>query len=113
MPIEIQDMDNGVTKVILSGRIDIVGAQLIDLPMSVVGGSRRAVVIDLSGVDFMASMGLRCLVIAAKSIQSKRGRVVLLSPQPLVEEVIQTSGVDELIAVHQDETAAIAAVLPV
>jgi len=56
---------------------------------------------------------LRCLVIAAKSIQSKRGRVVLLSPQPLVEEVIQTSGVDELIAVHQDETAAIAAVLPV
>jgi len=111
MPIVIQDLENGVAKVVLTGRIDIAGAQEIDMPMSVVGGSRRAVVIDLSGVDFMASMGLRCLVLAAKSIQSKRGRVVLLSPQPLVQEVIQTSGIDELIPIHHDEAAAIAAVL--
>ena len=111
MPIAIQDLENGVAKVVLTGRIDIAGAQEIDMPMSVVAGSRRAVVIDLSGVGFMASMGLRCLVMAAKAIQGKRGRVVLLSPQPLVQEVIQTSGIDELIPIHHDEAAAIAAVM--
>jgi anti-anti-sigma factor len=112
VPIAIQDLDGGITKVVLSGRIDIAGAQAIDLPMSVVAGSRRAVVIDLSAVEFMASMGLRGLVVSAKSIVSKRGRVVLLAPRPEVEDVIRTSGIDELIAIHEDEASAIAAVAP-
>ena len=112
MPIVIQELDGTVTKVVLSGRIDIAGAQEIDLPMSVVAGSRRAVVIDLSAVEFMASMGLRSLVVTAKSIISKRGRVVLLAPRPEVEDVIRTSGIDELIAIHVEEWEAIAAVAP-
>ncbi len=112
MAIEVLELENGVTKVVLTGRIDIAGASQIDMPLSVVGGSRRAVVIDLSGVEFMASLGLRSVVLCAKSIQSKRGRVVLLSPRPLVAEVIQTSGIDELIPVFEVEADAIAAVMP-
>jgi anti-anti-sigma factor len=112
MSIELQELDNGVTKVVLTGRIDIAGSARIEMPMSVVGGSRRAVVIDLSAVEFMASLGLRSIVLCAKSIQIKRGRVVLLSPRPLVAEVIQTSGVDELIPVFDTESDAIAAVMP-
>lgn len=112
MPIDIQDLDNGITRVVLSGRIDIAGAAEIDMPMNIVGGSRRAVVIDLSAVDFLASMGLRSLVLAGKSIQSKRGKVVLLSPKPIVEQVITTSGIDEIIPVMHDEAAAMTAVSP-
>lgn len=112
MPIAIQDLDGSITKVVLSGRIDIAGAHEIDMPMSVIAGSRRAVVIDLSAVEFMASMGLRSIVVSAKSIISKRGKVVLLSPQPQVEEVITVSGIDELIQICRDEATAIAAVAP-
>ncbi len=112
MPIAIQDMDGGVTRVVLSGRIDVAGAHEIDMPMSVVAGSRRAVVIDLSAVEFMASMGLRSVVVCAKSIMSKRGKVVLLSPQPQVEEVITVSGIDSLIAICRNEAEAVAAVKP-
>lgn len=97
---------------VLSGRIDIAGAHEIDMPMSIVAGSRRAVVVDLAAVEFMASMGLRSLVVAAKSINSKRGRMVLLAPRPEVEEVIRTCGIDELIPIHHVETDAIAAVSP-
>jgi anti-sigma B factor antagonist len=112
MPIVIEDLDGGVTKVILSGRIDIAGAAEIDMPMSIVGGSRRAVVVDLSGVDFMASLGLRSVVLSGKAIMNKGGKVVLLSPQPGVLEVITTSGIDELIPVYDDLVAALAAVSP-
>jgi anti-sigma B factor antagonist len=112
MPIAIEDLPGNVTRVALSGRIDIAGAQAIDMPMSVVAGSKRAVVIDMSGVDFMASMGLRHLVVCAKSIFSKGGRVVLLAPQPAVEEVIRVSGIDQLIPIHAEEAAAVAAVAP-
>lgn len=110
MPIAIQELDGNVTKVVLSGRIDVAGAREIDLPLSVVAGSRRAVVIDLAAVEFMASMGLRSLVVCAKSIIGKRGRVVLLAPQPAVAEVLTVSGIDDLIPIHHDEAAAIAAV---
>jgi anti-sigma B factor antagonist len=110
MPIVIEELDGSVTKVVLSGRIDIAGAHEIDMPMNLVAGSRRAMVIDLSAVEFVASMGLRSIVVSAKSILSKRGKVVLLSPRPVVEEVIVVSGIDELIPIHRDEAAAIAAV---
>jgi anti-anti-sigma factor len=111
MPISILDLDGNVTKVVLSGRIDIAGARDIEMPMAVVAGSRRAVVVDLSAVDFMASLGLRGIVLSAKSIISKRGKIVLLLPQPQVEEVITTTGIHELIPIYHDELAAIAAVI--
>lgn len=111
MPIVIQELDGNVTKVSLSGRIDIAGAREIEMPMAIVAGSRRAVVVDLSAVEFMASLGLRGIVISAKSIISKRGKIVLLMPRPQVEEVITTTGIDELIPIYHDELEAIAAVI--
>lgn len=112
LPIRTETLEGAVTKVVLSGRLDIAGAQAIDLPISVVAGACRAVVIDLADVEFMASMGLRSIVVTAKSILSKNGRVVLLAPRPPVEEVIRVSGIDELIPIHHSEAEAIAAVAP-
>ena len=110
MPIEVHELGGNVTKVVLSGRIDIAGSRDLEMPMAVIAGSRRAVVVDLSGVEFMASLGLRGIVISAKSIISKRGKIVLLFPQPQVEEVITTTGIHQLIPIYHDEPAAIAAV---
>jgi anti-sigma B factor antagonist len=110
MPIVIEDLADGVTKVVLSGLIDIAGSAEIDTPMSVVGGSRKAVIVDLSRVSFMASLGLRSIVLAGKTVMRRGGSMVLLAPQPAVEEVITVSGIDELFEIHRDEAAAIAAV---
>src|ERR1051326_4855163 len=111
MAIAIHDLEGDVTKVIMSGRIDIAGAREIEMPMAVVAGSRRAVVVDLSAVEFLASLGLGGIVVSAKSIFSKRGKIVLLKPRPEVEEVITTTGIDELIPIFHNEAEAIAAVL--
>jgi len=112
MPIFIEDLANGITKVVLTGRIDIAGSAEIDMPMSIIGGSRQAVIVDLSGVNFIASLGLRSIVLAGKTVMRRGGTMVLLAPQPAVEEVITTSGIDELFAIARDEAAAIAAVTP-
>ncbi|HYP63771.1 MAG TPA: STAS domain-containing protein [Acidocella sp.] len=110
MAISIIELDGNVTKAVLSGRIDIAGAGEIDMPLSLLGGTRRAVIVDLSGVEFMASLGLRSIVMSAKAIFSKGGKAVLLSPQPAVEEVITVSGVDELIPITRSEAEALLAV---
>jgi len=113
MPMEVLRLDGGLTKVVLQGRIDIAGAQEIDMPLSVVGGVERAVIVDISGVDFLASLGLRSLVMAAKAIARNNGRMVLLSPIPDVEQVIRTTGIDELIPIfHEEHLAAEAVKLP-
>lgn len=110
MHIEVTDLGVGVTKVDLTGRLDIAGAQEVDLPLSVIAGSKAAVVFDLSKVTFLASIGLRSILISAKTIKSKGGRLVILSPASSVEEVLMTTRTDTLIAIYHDLDAAIAAV---
>jgi anti-anti-sigma factor len=112
MPIAIQDLESGVTVVAISGRIDIAGAHQIDMPMSIVAGSKRRVVIDLTAVDFLASMGIRHIVIAAKSIASKRGACVMYGPNADVRSVLEATGIDTMIPIHDVLDDAIQAVSP-
>jgi anti-sigma B factor antagonist len=108
--IETEELAGGVTRVTLTGKLDIAGANTIDLPFIVVMGSKRAVIVDLSRVSFVASMGLRTLIMGAKTVASKKGRMVLLSPTADVEDVLLTSGTNTLIPVLHDLDAAMAAV---
>ena len=107
MELTIETLEDGVTKINLVGRFDIVGAQKIDLQFSVVSGSQRKVIVDLGEVSFLASMGIRTIIMGAKAINLKGGRMVLLRPTPDVEKVLTTTGIDILISIVHDLDAAI------
>lgn len=102
MDITFEQLPSGVTVISLKGRLDITGAMKIDVQFSAVTAANRAVVVDLGGVEFLASMGLRTLIMGAKSMHSKTGRMVLWRPRPVVEEVLVTSGTSTLIPTTQD-----------
>lgn len=110
MPIAIRHLDGGVTVVALSGRIDVAAAREIDLPMSVVAGARRAVVIDLTSVDFLASMGIRSLVLAAKAISRKGGSCVMFGPTVDVRAQLEASAIDTVMPIFEQFDAAVSAV---
>jgi anti-anti-sigma factor len=110
MKLDVLNDENGVTRVLLVGRMDIEGATAVDTKFSVIAGSEKKVIVDMSNVDFLASLGMRTLIISAKSIASKGGRMVLLSPQPGVAKVLTTSGVDTVIPIAADLKSAIALV---
>jgi len=109
MPIATEELEGGITRVILDGRLDIEGAALVDLPMNVIPGSKKAVLIDLQKVSFLGSMGLRALVAPARAIKGRGGKVVLFGPNELVEKVLKTSGMETLLPIHHDLQSAIAA----
>lgn len=111
MDMSTEDLANGVTKVALTGRLDIEGAQAIDMRFNVLAGSKKTVVVDLSGVTFLASMGLRTLLVAGRSITTKGGRVALAAPQENVLRVLTASGADEVVMITETVEAGIAAVL--
>jgi anti-anti-sigma factor len=109
MGIAIEELPGGVTKVILDGRLDIEGAAAADMKMNVIAGSRMAILVDMRQVSFIGSMGLRALMIPARAIKNRGGKIVLFGPNELVEKVLRTSGTDTVIPVHHELESALAA----
>jgi anti-anti-sigma factor len=110
MEMLVEELDGGVTKVVLRGRMDIEGANVIDLGFNAIAGSRRKVLIDMSGVTFLASLGIRVLVYGAKTVSMKGGKLALLSPIEDVMTVLTTLRIDSLIPIYHNADAAVAAV---
>ena len=67
------------------------------------------VVLDLSGVEYISSVGLRILMLAAKQIKAQEGRIAIAALTPIVAEVFQVSRFNLVFAVHPDVNAAVAA----
>jgi anti-anti-sigma factor len=109
MDMDVEEIDGGITNVVLRGRLDTAGAGAIDLKFNVVAGAKRAVIVDLSNVPFMASLGIRLLVMAAKTITRRGGKLVILSPDDNVLAVLKTAGVEQLMPIMFDRGAAIEA----
>jgi len=103
MQITISDFDDAIKRVTLVGKLDIVGAEVIGLPLAAVAGSRGNVVIDMTGVDFIASIGIRHLVMAAKAVARGAGKLILLGPTPMVTEVLVVSGLEQLLPIVRSE----------
>lgn len=110
MRLETEEVAPGVTKVNLTGRLDIGGTQEIELPFNALAGSQRALIIDLSQVDFIASLGLRLLIVGARAAQRKGGRMILFQPPIAVEAVLISSGTDNVVPILRNLDEAIHAV---
>jgi anti-anti-sigma factor len=95
--ISFDTLPSGVCVIILKGRMDVMGAGAIDVRFAAVVAANRAVLVDMSQVEFLASMGLRTLILAAKSSTSKRGKMAIARPSEMVATVITTSGVESLL----------------
>jgi anti-anti-sigma factor len=109
MQIFVSEFGTTGKRVTLTGKLDISGADKLDLPLAAIAGERQNVVIDMGGVEFIASIGIRHLVLAAKAFARGNGRFVLLNPTPLVAEVLTTSGLQQILPIVNSEDEAIAA----
>ena len=100
MEIAINEAGSTVT-VKLTGRLDIAGAESIGLPLATLSGSKNRIRIDMAGVTFIASIGLRHLVTAAKAVQRRGGQLILLNPSVGVCDVIVASGLADLLPIER------------
>lgn len=93
--IESHD-DAGVTHVTLAGEFDLAGVQQFE---SVLGEleaeSPETLVIDLSGLDFMDSSGLRALVMADQRARRAGRRLAIVPGPPPVRRVFEITQLDD------------------
>jgi anti-sigma B factor antagonist len=100
MQVTIDDQGS-TARVVLTGRLDIAGADKIALPLATVSGAKDTVLVDMSGVTFIASIGLRHLVLAAKAVARRGGSLKLINPNPAVVEVVTAAGLTEILPIEQ------------
>jgi anti-anti-sigma factor len=109
MQFTIVDDAGKTARVVLNGKLDITGAEKIALPLATLAGGKQGVLLDMTEVSFLASIGIRHLVAASKALARRGGRLVLLNPNPLVTDVLTTTGVLELMVIARTDAEAAAA----
>jgi anti-anti-sigma factor len=69
------------------------------------GGSRR-LLLDLSGLSYISSAGLRVILVAAKKMKAVGGKLVLSGLNAQVAEVFEISGFNRILDIEPDHAAA-------
>ena len=103
MDMTVINADDELTHVKLRGRVDLDTIGDLDREFTRQTVTRRKdVIVDMSDVDYMASIGLRMLITAAKALDKFGASMVLLSPHPDVEDVLRTAGFDKVMPIEHD-----------
>ena len=94
--MEIKTSSEGSTLTIaVSGRVDTVTAPELEAGLKF--GDAASVVLDLAGVPYMSSAGLRLLLTSHKAMLAKGGEFKIVNVQPSVSEVLSITGFADIL----------------
>jgi anti-anti-sigma factor len=98
--------DDQIAHVVLDGRFDIQGAQEVDSRFEDLSKSSKALVVDLAKVSFLASLGIRTLMLSAKTLIRSGGEMAVCGANESVEKVLRTTGFNEVAGIYPDYESA-------
>lgn len=103
MSISHHDVGGDLRRIEITGRLDMPGTESVAAKLvELVDAPKKAVVVDLSALKFLASIGIRALIESAKRVQQRGGRMVLVvDGASTVMLSLEATGVDELIPVFE------------
>lgn len=113
MAIDFKDTGDNFRQIMLTGRLDSVGVDAVSVQFAALAATaRRRVVVDLSEVSFLASLGIRLLVLNAKALNARGGRMVLyVGSNAQVGGTIEATGISSIIPMFTDSAEAVQAAL--
>jgi anti-anti-sigma factor len=98
-----------VTLIEVRGRVDSMNADKLGETLTTeIDSGRTQIVLDLAGVEYMSSAGLREIVSALK--RAKRGPggdVRIAQPSYRVREVLEMAGLDTIIQIYPTQVEAV------
>jgi len=104
--IEVEDLKR-VELVKISGRIDSSNVTQLDNVLKEIAGRKNNVVLEMSGVDYISSAGLRAMISLLRECKKQKGDVRLAAPSERVVEVLGLAGLDALFEVYDTDAAAV------
>ncbi|MEX2106435.1 MAG: STAS domain-containing protein [Solirubrobacterales bacterium] len=106
-------LDDGVRVIAVRGELDLSNASSLEPPLEeAISAGDSSVLIDLSECEFIDSTGIALIVRAWQRLDrsgESSGRVVICSDNDQVRRVLEITGLELSIPIHETRDAALAA----
>lgn len=98
-----EDTGADLRRIVIAGRLDTPGTNAISASLhELAAAPKRAVIVDLSAVQFAASIAIGQLIATAQEVKARGGHMVLLaSGTSSVMMTFKMGAIDRIIPVYQ------------
>lgn len=91
-------MHDGVCQVDLEGRFDAnTAGEVEEFLEAIIGDGNTRIIMNLENVAFVASAGLRVILVVAKKLRADKGDLLIAGLQPSVRKVFEISGLNNVL----------------
>lgn len=110
--MEIQAQKEKDTVVVtVTGRIDAVTAPEFEKHLAdLMAAGEKRFLLNFSGLEYISSAGLRSILVTAKQLKAKEGKLLFAQLQSSVKDVFKISGFESLFKIFDTEAEALAQV---
>ena len=103
MLLQATQRTDGITQVALVGRLDVSGLHEVDIKFHGATAARaQPAIIDLTRLEYIASLGMGMLISCAQSLRRKGYGMVLMGAAGDVDTALRTAGIDKAIPMAGD-----------
>lgn len=106
-----EDSVGGVTVLVVRGRVDSTTAPALGEQLTgALASPQQRLIVDMTGVDYLSSAGLRVLLVAAEQVDQIHGKLVLHGLNDRVQEVFEISAFTSILTIcaNRDEALVLA-----
>ena len=93
---------NNIQVITISGRIDVVSANDLEIFLNDAIGKNSRMIFDLSETEYISSSGLRVFLATLKMLNKKNGEMRLASLQPVIRNILDISGLSNIFSIHHN-----------
>ena len=99
MSVEVEKKD-GVCTLYPEGWVDSASAADLEQAVSENVGECEKMIIDLAGVDYLSSAGLRVLLSAQKMLNAAKGTMKIVGANEIVKEIFDVTGFSDILTIE-------------
>ncbi len=105
----LESAAGSATVIALEGRLDTATSADFDFALEPHADKPTRMLIDLGGIQYVSSAGLRVFLMLAKKLQKSQGKLVLCNMSSGVREVFDIAGFSRILRIEPDQAAGLAA----
>jgi anti-sigma B factor antagonist len=104
----LEKKSNDIQIITLGGRMDAYSSNDVERQLnSLIEANQVKIILNLTGLEYISSSGLRVLLAALKKSRKASGDIRLAGMRPYVKEVFDIAGFTQLFKIFDQEEAAI------
>ena len=99
--MKIKEKDEGGSLWLnIEGKLDALSCEQCRDAILKAFRKNKSIVLNMERVPYISSAALSVLISGKKTADSKKGRLIVINPQPLVRDTLRVTGFDKLLDIR-------------